>query len=462
MIKCPNCTGELTFSPKDQEVVCQYCGSKFNPKELKARVKMAGEKKEKKEEKNQVEGKSYTCSQCGATLLTFDETAITFCSYCGSQAMIESKMMKINKPDFIIPFSKTKEQCEMAYKKKLSGAWFTPSYMKSDITIQKFRGIYIPYAIYKLEHHGQTSNKGSKYSHRSGDYVYYDDYTILAYVDASYEGISYDLISKFYDKYSTAIPYNFKKKEDFNPNYLIGYYADAGDVDSTTYDKDALKVTENDITKRLKSNSTFHKYGCSNPTMSLDVTERKTGMFPVYFLAIKNKENERINYAIVNGQTGQVVADLPISFGKYVIGSLVLALIIFILIDNMITLTPTKVTFFSIAASLMSFIISNKQASQINNHENHINDKGYKSIDKTKKRNKYGTFKYIWKEIISVIIPTTVLIVNPVKDMYYYGASLISLLFVLLSFYDLVKEHNILTTSKPPQLEKRGGDEREK
>ena len=39
------------------------------------------------------EGKSYSCSQCGAQLMTFDETAITFCSYCGSQAMIESKMM---------------------------------------------------------------------------------------------------------------------------------------------------------------------------------------------------------------------------------------------------------------------------------------------------------------------------------------------------------------------------------
>ena len=56
--------------------------------------------------KETYEGKGYTCSQCGATLLTFDETAITFCSYCGSQAMIEEKMIKRNHPEFIIPFKK--------------------------------------------------------------------------------------------------------------------------------------------------------------------------------------------------------------------------------------------------------------------------------------------------------------------------------------------------------------------
>lgn len=459
MIKCPNCTGELKFNPKDQEVVCEYCGSKFNPKELKEKVKVAGEEKEKKNEK--IEGKSFTCSQCGATLMTFDETAITFCSYCGSQAMIESRMMKINQPDFIIPFSKTKEQCEEAYKKKLKRAWFVPKYLKSDITLEKFRGIFIPYAIYKLEHHGQTSNKGEKYSHRMGDYVYYDKYTITANIDASYDGISYDLISKFYDKYSTAIPYDFTQKEDFNPNYLIGYYADVGDVDSKVYDIDAQEEATKDASNRLNKVDTFHQYGCNHPTMPLEVTERKRGMFPVYFLAIRNKENTRINYAIVNGQTGKVVADLPVSFGKYVIISLIVSIIIFILINNYLILTPMKVTIFSIVASSISLIISIAQSSQISAHEKHSDDKGYNSIIQDKKEEKKSIFILFIKKIIAPALPLAIVALKPVNDMYYYGASLISLLLVLLSFYNIVKEHNILTTSKPPQLEKRGGDEHE-
>ena len=456
MIKCPNCTGEMEFDPKAQEVVCQYCGSKFNPKELNEKVKHA--KEEKQIEK--YEGKSYTCSQCGATLMTFDETAITFCSYCGSQAMIESKMMKINNPDFIIPFEINKEDCIKAYKNKIKQTLFSPDYIKSDITLEKFRGIYIPYAIYKLEHKGQTKNKGSKYSHRVGDYQYYDDYTITANVDATYEGVSYDLISKFYDKYSTAIPYNYQKRQEFNPNFLIGYYADAGDVDSSIYDLDASKVAESDASRRLRANREFAKYGCSNPSVGLNVTERKVGMFPVYFLAIRNKKNDAVHYAIVNGQSGKVVADLPISFPKYIVASLILSLVIFLLINNLFILTPLKVSIFSVIASILSLVLSGIQSVKINEHESHIDDKGYRSKqDQTKKTKKQPIFKYLYKEILAIIISILIIILNPVNDIYYYSVTLIALSLVILSFRDLVKEHNILATNRPPQLEKRGGDE---
>ena len=95
MIKCPNCNAELSFSPKDQMITCEYCKSSFSPQDLKIKIK-------KSEESNTFEGKSYMCSSCGAKLMTFDETAVTFCSYCGSQAMIESKMMKVNNPDYAL------------------------------------------------------------------------------------------------------------------------------------------------------------------------------------------------------------------------------------------------------------------------------------------------------------------------------------------------------------------------
>lgn len=456
MIKCPNCGGEMEFRPGEDQVVCKYCASKFNPKELNLEVKMSKENEALKT----FEGKSYSCSQCGAQLMTFDETAVTFCSYCGSQAMIESKMLKQNSPDFIIPFSVTREDCIKAYKRKLSNALFVPNYMKSDLVVEKFRGIYLPYCIYKLERHGNCFNKGSKYSHRSGDYVYYDDYKISSDIDASYDGISYDLISKYYDKYSVAIPFNYKKKEVFNPNYLVGFYADTKDVDSSIYECDAQMIAEADLAKRMKSYSEFRKYGCSSPKANINVSDKKIGMFPVYFLAIRNKDNKTINYAVVNGQTGKVAADLPISFTKYIIGSLILAFILFLIIDNLFVFTPKTIAVISIISSVVSLIISFVQGSLIHTREFHTDDLGYMSIEKNKKasKKKKGIFKYLYKEIIGIVIPIAVLLLNPVNDGYYYIASIISLIFVILSFKDLVKEHNIIVSNKLPQLDKRGGD----
>ena len=461
MIKCPNCTGELEFKPTDQEVVCKYCGSKFNPKELKEEVKMSGEH----EAIGTFEGKTYSCSQCGAQLMTFDETAVTFCSYCGSQAMIESKMMKQNNPDFIIPFAKSKEECIQAYKSKIAGSLFVPNYMKSDVVLEKFRGIYLPYCVYKLENHGSVSNKGSKYSHRVGDYQYYNDYKITCDVDATYDGISYDLISKFYDKFSNAIPFDFKKKEDFNPNYLVGFYADTMDVDSKVYESDARGVAQADAARRLLRNREFSRYGCSSPVVGLDITEKKIGMFPVYFLAVRNKDNKTINYAVVNGQTGKVVADLPISFGKYIIGSLILSFIVFLLIDTFIVLTPKTVCMFSIVCAIISLMISSIQAGKLNTKLNHTDDAGFMSLKDNQNlinsMKKVGIFKYLYKEMIAIVIPVLTLMLNFVQDTYYYGATFISLGLVILSFRDLVKEHNMLVSNKLPQLEKRGGDENE-
>ena len=457
MIKCPNCTGELDFDVTDQVVKCTYCGSKFNPKEAQLKVKTAKEKKAVEG----YEGKGYTCTQCGATLMTFDETAITFCSYCGSQAMIEEQMIKMDKPEFIIPFQKTKEECVKAYKSKVAKSLFAPNYLKTDTTLDKFRGIYMPYVIYKLEKNGNSTFKGSKYSHRSGDYQIYDDYTINADIEASYKGLSYDLLSKYYDKYSNAIPFNYKKSEEFNPNYMVGFYADAGDVAKETYDNDARNTAARDTTRFLTKYKEFKKYGCSNPQASLNVEERKIGMFPVYFLAVRDK-NDKLYYAVVNGQTGKVAADIPISFAKYFFGSLILAVIIFLLINGWLILTPFKVTFFSIVASAISMIASFSQSSSINRIQNHSDDLGYMSIkeNREKKKTNTGTFKFIYKELIAILLPIVVCFINPVSDTYYYTASLISLALVVLSFKDLIDEHNILVSNKLPQLEKRGGDEK--
>ena len=44
MIKCPNCTAQLKFEVTDQKIKCDYCGSSFEPAELRASLNVASEK----------------------------------------------------------------------------------------------------------------------------------------------------------------------------------------------------------------------------------------------------------------------------------------------------------------------------------------------------------------------------------------------------------------------------------
>ncbi len=574
MIKCPGCGAELKYEIESESVVCSFCGNKFNPEELKVQANKSEEiaddvSKENKEEvnadntekiideKKSYEAKRFSCSQCGAELLTFDDTAVTFCSYCGSQAMIESRLIKLNNPDYVIPFSKTKDECIKNYKKKLRWNIFAPKYMKTDIVVSKFRGIFMPYAIYKTSIHGNCSNTGEKYNHRSGDYVYYDDYVLISNIDSDYEGLHFDLASNYYDKFSGAIPFNIKEKKDFNVNYLAGYYADKKDVSINVYDNIAKQISIGDASFKLSKKREYRKYHCKTVKVPLEVSERKTAMFPVYFLSVKDKDNKHINYAVVNGQTGKVAADIPIDFKKYILLTLIIGIIIFFLINEYLVILPKIILLISIVVSFISAIISNNQLNKMMINRERKDDLGVVSLDKnidlklfTYNDNAYklngfntktllkvylvfasffgiisimaicsggskdsiisslsifgavviyitamflivyliGIFirkirnnddnipevssfkkmpfkekfkKYLFKQIIALIIGIAVFITEPVDDIYYYGGGIIALFMVVLSFYDLVKERNEIITNPLPQLEKRGGDENE-
>lgn len=280
-MKCDKCGGEAYFDPKRQGLLCDYCGNFSEINEADGKIDYAKEGLGR-----------YKCMNCGATLLTFDDTAVTFCSYCQSSIVVKSRLEKENAPDLIIPFKISKSECEKIYKKYLRKFIFAPNYLKEASTISKFRGIYMPYAVYKLEKHGNQRNTGRKYSHRKGNYDYYDIYAIDTGIEAVYDGIAFDISSRFEDRFSKAIgPFDFNEAKPFNIRYLSGFYADSPDVEETLYESEAVQMVKLDA-KKLLSKST-KKYGCANPDICFDYCSNiKIAYYPVYFLAIENKKGE--------------------------------------------------------------------------------------------------------------------------------------------------------------------------
>ena len=145
MYGCPSCGAGLIFNPKTQMLKCDYCNQEYNIERFEKNVKTS------KVEKDLYNAISYRCTQCGAELLTTDETIATFCSYCGSSVILERTDVNRRIPDYIIPFIKTKEECQEAYRKRIKNAFLAPSEMKKNQEIEKIRGIYVPYWIYSYE-----------------------------------------------------------------------------------------------------------------------------------------------------------------------------------------------------------------------------------------------------------------------------------------------------------------------
>lgn len=384
MFVCPHCGANVIFDPGKQLLHCDYCGSDFSPNDAI--------QKDDAEENTYTESQAsdtsetgyeeytttiYTCKECGGEILTHDNTVATFCSYCGASTILASRVGKERAPEYIIPFKITKDQSAELYKSALKKALFAPQYMKEDATIEKLRGIYMPYWIYDFKENRPATLRGQKDTRR-GDYIYHSYYDISTNIDAEYNGLSYDASSQFSDTLSEAIaPFDFKEAVPFNTTYMSGFYADAADTDSHLYENQCRNIVTQEIYNQVCKDPAVRGIEVkksSSSNLAPEKTETRFGYFPVWFLSVRHKD--RISYAVVNGQTGEVATDVPVDYKKYILWSLAWAVPIFVLLSFIPILKPVYLLIISIILSVIGMVVLCVQRNHIYIRENSLDDKG--------------------------------------------------------------------------------------
>lgn len=370
MYSCASCGGDLKYDIASGQLACVYCDTKYDPYEIS---------KESDGEQDSYDVTVFKCPQCGGEIYSTDNTAAGFCSFCGASTILSSRLKRERRVDYVIPFRKTKEDCKQAYQKLMRHAIFAPKELKDPKNIDGFRGIYMPYWVYYVKQQGHTHLHGTM-SHRSGDYIITEHYGLSMDVDAQYKGLSYDASSSFADNISEKLaPYDIKNMRPFTPSLLSGFYADVSDVESEVYAQDAVNFACEETAYYIKRNPAVRQYSLDDSEklkrcFPTELAQTDSAMFPVWFLSYRNKD--RVAYATVNGQTGKVVADLPVDILKYLIGSLILAIPIILGCNAFLTLQPTVLL--PMVAVIAAFVIGMHamEMKQIFRQEGYEDDKG--------------------------------------------------------------------------------------
>lgn len=510
MLKCPNCGADIAFNPATQAYICDFCSSEFTQEQLNEAQKSGDIKAEEQqmyEEKPETEQQEenedpylnvivYTCPQCGGELFTTEETAATFCSYCGSSVLLERRVSKELKPEYIIPFQITREQAAEIYNNKMKKSIFAPSYMRH-MDIEKIRGIYMPYWTYSVFGNAVVDTKTKETTPAVGGMIV-SEYKITADVNMQGDGIEYDSASSFPDDLSQSIaPYEFAKASDFTASYMSGFYADAGDVSEETYMKEA-----GDVMRVLASEKAAEAMGVAPGEILSDIpdpaVEGKRAMYPVWFVSAKNNAAKKVSYAVINGQTGKIAADIPVDKKKLLIGMLAIAIPLFAILYFLITPTPMITAICVLILSVIGgvFAISNmigrnkgaKSGSSaagivigliaiLGGVGLYVVSKEFwtgaivifgvimliSGIVKSAKGVRYEKVegKYTLPLVLSIAAVAVCIIAiiwNPVNDMYYYICVIIAGVCGGLSYWSMFTIHNKGTLRKLPQLGKRGGD----
>ncbi len=479
MYECPNCGANIKFDIKLQKMLCAFCDSTFDPFQVTEAHEV--------EEQNMMEVTVYTCSQCGGEIIGDDNEVATFCSFCGTSTILNSRIEKTRKPKKILPFKITKDDCAKAYKNLVRKAVFAPDYIKDPKRIDSFRAIYMPYWLYDMEKHG-TVSYSAKHTYQKGDYEYTQHYALSADVDILYEGINYDASSSFSDNLSNAIaPFDAEQDVDFTSSFMSGFYADAMDVDAETYKTEVLEATRRDAADRLKRVTPKKNYVIEDNSvmnsLKLKTKKETLAMFPVWFMSYRTKDKngeDRVLYSVINGQTGKAVADLPVDMKKYLIGSLILAIPFFFVFNFLFTFKPLTVLIIAAIMMLVCGIVLVSEASSIARQEMKLDDKGAmfsagilnkdrrskavreqeeqkKSLEKKiKGEMQKGNQGLFW---ICVILIACLAIFKPVQDFWYYGAVILCGICDCLMTISIMSSYNRRLSRPLPQFKRKGGDD---
>ncbi len=345
--QCPACTGPLHFAGGSGKLECEYCGASYDVAEIEA---LYAEKEEKAaaarqaaEETRQsapsgdggawdtsgfsedwgTEGdgmRAYSCPSCGAELICDENTAATSCPYCGNPTVVPGQFSGQLRPDFIIPFKLSKEDAVKALKDHYKGKILLPKRFTQENHVQKIQGIYVPFWMFDGEAEGDAHYEATRsHTYRSGDYeiTETEHYDVYRAGMVNFEKIPVDASSKMPDDHMDSIePYDYQELKPFSTAYLPGFLADKFDVTVEQCRQRADQRCEGTLSSALRNTVTgYHTCTLIHDSVNLKRGKVHYALMPVWMLNTKWKGKDFL--FAMNGQTGKLVGDLPVSWGRF-------------------------------------------------------------------------------------------------------------------------------------------------
>lgn len=344
--KCPSCGAPIMYSATTHNWKCDYCKSEFTLEEMQKYNNASSAKnndntneaKKVVKKDNNVNYVTYLCKNCNAEIIADENTASTFCIYCGNTAILKEKLSGEFAPSKIIPFKKDKKYAVEAFKGLKKGRPFIPKEFISEKNIEKITGVYIPFWLYSVLVKGGLKAKSTNVtSWRSGDYTYTktDIYHMDSFGEMTFTRVPVDGSTRFENDIMNSIePFDYDELEDYNHAYLSGFLAEKYDINSDNAFEDANKRTVKSTTDKMLHDMTAPGVKViTENTLAANRTLTEYVLLPVWLVNIKY--NGKYYLFAMNGQTGEFVGNIPINVSKAVMSGilmfiLVAAFIIFI------------------------------------------------------------------------------------------------------------------------------------
>jgi DNA-directed RNA polymerase subunit RPC12/RpoP len=346
-VPCKGCGAQLTFDAGKEKLNCQFCGYE---QEIPKAKDMVVEKSfsdainfSSQESGLGIESKTFHCKTCGAKTAVNIQEVVIRCSFCGSENINQEAFdSKIIKPFGVLPFSLVKTKAIDIFKEWIGNGWFHPNNLKNLAQLSKIEGVYIPFWTYDAHTDSNWTADAGYYYYVTVSYIdskgnrqerqekrirwvpasgYYQHWFDDILVIASH-GIQQNRIQKIY-------PFELEKVVNYKPEYLLGWKAEVYTDDVKTGFATAEKIMDDYIYQecaKMIPGDTYRNLRVY--THKYNITFKHI-LLPVWVAAYQY--NGKSYQVVINGQTGKISGEKPLSFWKIFFTVLLVIAIGFIL-----------------------------------------------------------------------------------------------------------------------------------
>ena len=334
LFTCSSCGGDLAFDPQSQVLKCPFCGSSeqvdvemraiedrdFDSAESAANVNWGSVKK------------VFHCNNCGAESIIDGNSTAQYCAFCGSSHIVKYEDAAGIAPEGLIPFKIVKSTAEENFNQWINKRRFAPGALKTTYRKQNISGAYIPFWAYSCETESSyTAEAGTHYYETERKAVKKDGKTQM--VDQKVKKTSWQRTSgNFRERFRDILvnaskqlkssvlarvePFKLEELVPYAPGFLAGFLAEKYSVSLEKGWDEAKKKVDSDIESGIREQINADEVRGLSVNTRYNNKRYKHLLLPVWISSYTF--NNKIYHFMVNGQTGKVSGESPVSAGKVI------------------------------------------------------------------------------------------------------------------------------------------------
>ncbi len=341
-LPCPSCGSQLIYSAEKKKINCEYCGyvEEVNPSQDKVVERSLTEAVESIPQliPEEIDKKVFNCQNCGAQFMVEQNRPKVNCGFCGSSNVnLEAFQHRYIQPVGIIPFYIGRAEADKRFTEWIGQGFFHPNKLKKLASREDLHGVYIPFWTYDAQTEADWR----------GDAGFYYYETIQVRVDGRMQSQQVQKvrwerrsghIQHFFDdvlvvasggleqkQMSRLLPFRLEEVVNFDARLMMGWEAEVYQVEVD----DGYRRAEQIMDDRLRQMCSAQLGGDTQRNLHIN-TEKYAKTFKHIILPLwicSYRYQNKLYRFYINGQTGKVHGEKPLSWIKIAILVLLFVLI---------------------------------------------------------------------------------------------------------------------------------------